>query len=77
MDTRETGAEHPFPEMVSAMEVKTRDNEVVFLDPKRAHEAVGDPDWSRFIPETCNSCRAAQLKNEAIKKVRPEGSLDG
>jgi len=66
---RPEGSPHPLHvdrAPASGMEAKEDGSEFVRYDPERAHKAVGDPGWTKFIPETCGACRAKELAQLAI-----------
>ena len=51
----------------SELEVLDGDT-IVTLDPARAHEAAGDPDFEAFV-ETCGTCQAKALSQKALKEA--------
>ncbi len=56
----------------SQLEVQV-DGTIVALDPTRAHEAVGDPDFKTFVP-ACAQCQAKALAEKALQEVLDDQS---
>ena len=62
--------QHPLPSnggAQSPLEIIDKGDLGARTDPKTAHEAVGDTDWSSFIPASCLSCLAQELAESAVR----------